>query len=172
MPIQIEHLTHTYMPGSPFSAVALRDISLTIEDGELIGLLGRLLGAFAHGIQLVVHPQQGGLSVQHLLLHFLVGLAGRIYAVLFHGGQRLLALLDHGILRGDLLLQQLAFLLHVGLFVPGSLQLLFVQLQGSVQRFHALLRLVHPALKLRYPGYAHFYTCVGQFSSPRLMPCI
>ncbi len=40
MPIQIEHLTHTYMPGSPFSAVALRDISLTIEDGELIGLLG------------------------------------------------------------------------------------------------------------------------------------
>lgn len=40
MPIQIEHLTHTYMPGSPFSAVALRDISLTIGDGELIGLLG------------------------------------------------------------------------------------------------------------------------------------
>ena len=40
MPIQIEHLTHTYMPGSPFSAVALRDICLTIEDGELIGLLG------------------------------------------------------------------------------------------------------------------------------------
>ncbi|MBE5801273.1 MAG: energy-coupling factor transporter ATPase [Clostridiales bacterium] len=40
MPIQIEHLTHTYMPGSPFSAVALNDISLTIEDGELIGLLG------------------------------------------------------------------------------------------------------------------------------------
>ncbi len=40
MPIQIEHLTHTYMPGSPFSAVALRDITLTIGDGELIGLLG------------------------------------------------------------------------------------------------------------------------------------
>lgn len=40
MPIQIEHLTHTYMPGSPFSAVALEDVSLTIEDGELIGLLG------------------------------------------------------------------------------------------------------------------------------------
>ncbi len=40
MPIQIEHLTHTYMPGSPFSAVALKDICLTIEDGELIGLLG------------------------------------------------------------------------------------------------------------------------------------
>ncbi|MEG2316132.1 MAG: energy-coupling factor transporter ATPase [Clostridia bacterium] len=40
MPIQVEHLTHTYMPGSPFAAVALHDVSLTIADGELIGLLG------------------------------------------------------------------------------------------------------------------------------------
>lgn len=40
MPIQIEHLTHTYMPGSPFASVALKDVNLTIEDGELIGLLG------------------------------------------------------------------------------------------------------------------------------------
>lgn len=40
MPIQIEHLTHTYMPGSPFAAVAINDVNLTIEDGELIGLLG------------------------------------------------------------------------------------------------------------------------------------
>ena len=40
MPIQVEHLTHTYMPGSPFSSVALNDVSLRIEDGELIGLLG------------------------------------------------------------------------------------------------------------------------------------
>lgn len=40
MPIQVEHLTHTYMPGSPFASVALHDVSLTIEDGELIGLLG------------------------------------------------------------------------------------------------------------------------------------
>ncbi len=40
MPITIEHLTHTYMPGSPFAAVALHDVNLTIEDGELIGLLG------------------------------------------------------------------------------------------------------------------------------------
>jgi len=40
MPIQIEHLTHAYMPDSPFSAVALEDVCLTIEDGEFIGLLG------------------------------------------------------------------------------------------------------------------------------------
>lgn len=40
MSIQIQHLTHTYMPDSPFTSVALHDVSLTIEDGEFIGLLG------------------------------------------------------------------------------------------------------------------------------------
>ena len=40
MPIQIEHLTHAYMPDSPFTAIALEDVNLTIEDGEFIGLLG------------------------------------------------------------------------------------------------------------------------------------
>ena len=40
MPIQVEHLTHTYLPGSPFSATAIHDLTLTIEDGEFIGILG------------------------------------------------------------------------------------------------------------------------------------
>ncbi len=40
MPIQIENLTHTYMPGSPFSATAIRDVSLTIADGEFLGVIG------------------------------------------------------------------------------------------------------------------------------------
>ncbi len=40
MPIQVENLSHTYMPGSPFSAVAIHHLSLTIEDGEFIGILG------------------------------------------------------------------------------------------------------------------------------------
>ena len=40
MPIQIEHLTHTYLQGSPFSATAIHDLNLTIEDGEFIGVLG------------------------------------------------------------------------------------------------------------------------------------
>ena len=40
MPIQVENLSHTYMPGSPFSSVAIHHLSLTIEDGEFIGILG------------------------------------------------------------------------------------------------------------------------------------
>ncbi len=40
MPIQVEHLSHTYMPGSPFTAVAVHDVSLEIADGEFIAVLG------------------------------------------------------------------------------------------------------------------------------------
>ena len=40
MPIQIEHLSHTYLPGSPFSSVAIHDVTLDIQDGEFIGILG------------------------------------------------------------------------------------------------------------------------------------
>ncbi len=40
MAIQVEHLTHTYLPGSPFSATAIHDLTLTIGDGEFVGVLG------------------------------------------------------------------------------------------------------------------------------------
>lgn len=40
MPIVIEHLNYVYMSGGPFETHALRDVSLTINDGEFIGLIG------------------------------------------------------------------------------------------------------------------------------------
>lgn len=40
MPIVLEKLTHIYMPGTPFEKIALKDISLKIEDGEFIGIIG------------------------------------------------------------------------------------------------------------------------------------
>ncbi len=40
MPITLEHLSHTYQEGSPFQATALHDIDLTIQDGELLALIG------------------------------------------------------------------------------------------------------------------------------------
>lgn len=40
MPLEIRHLEHTYSAGSPFEFKALKDINLTIEDGEFIGLIG------------------------------------------------------------------------------------------------------------------------------------
>ena len=40
MPIVLEKLTHTYMPGSVMQATAVQDVSLTIEDGEFLGIIG------------------------------------------------------------------------------------------------------------------------------------
>ena len=40
MSIVIEHLNYVYMQGGPYETGALNDVSLTINDGEFIGLIG------------------------------------------------------------------------------------------------------------------------------------
>ena len=40
MSIVIEHLNYVYMQGGPYETKALDDVSLTIHDGEFIGLIG------------------------------------------------------------------------------------------------------------------------------------
>lgn len=40
MPIEVKHLNHTYMQGTPFEAHALKDVNLTVHDGEFIGIIG------------------------------------------------------------------------------------------------------------------------------------
>ena len=40
MSIEIRHLTHCYAEGSALKTVALDDISMTIEDGEFLGIIG------------------------------------------------------------------------------------------------------------------------------------
>ena len=40
MPIEIENLSYIYMQGTPFEKTALKDINLTINDGEFIGIIG------------------------------------------------------------------------------------------------------------------------------------
>jgi energy-coupling factor transport system ATP-binding protein len=40
MSIKIERLTHVYMPNSPFEKKALDDVSLSIEEGEFVALIG------------------------------------------------------------------------------------------------------------------------------------
>ena len=40
MSIVVENLTYVYMPGTPFERAALRDISLRIDDGEFVGIIG------------------------------------------------------------------------------------------------------------------------------------
>lgn len=40
MPIAIENLSYTYLPGTPFESSAVSDVSLHIEDGEYLGVIG------------------------------------------------------------------------------------------------------------------------------------
>ena len=40
MSIEIRNLTHCYSEGSALRTVALDDISMTIEDGEFLGIIG------------------------------------------------------------------------------------------------------------------------------------
>ena len=38
--IDVKHLTHVYLPGTPFEAKALSDVSLSICSGEFVGIIG------------------------------------------------------------------------------------------------------------------------------------
>ena len=40
MRIRAEHLSYTYNAASPFASRALKDISLTVEEGEFFGIIG------------------------------------------------------------------------------------------------------------------------------------
>ena len=40
MRIEVKHLSYTYHSSAPFSAYALQDINLTIEEGEFFGIIG------------------------------------------------------------------------------------------------------------------------------------
>ena len=69
MPIQVEHLTHTYLPGSPFSATAIHDLNLTSEDGEFIGVLGHTGSGkttFVQHLNGLLKPTEGRVVVDGL----------------------------------------------------------------------------------------------------------
>ena len=40
MVITIEHLTHIYGAGTPFEKKAVDDVSLTLDSGQIIGVIG------------------------------------------------------------------------------------------------------------------------------------
>ncbi len=40
MRITLDHVTHTYQPDSPFQATAIKDVTLTVEPGDFLALIG------------------------------------------------------------------------------------------------------------------------------------
>ena len=40
MPVEVKSLSHIYMEGTPFEAKALSEVSMSVQDGEFIGIIG------------------------------------------------------------------------------------------------------------------------------------
>jgi energy-coupling factor transport system ATP-binding protein len=58
MSISVNHVTFTYSPGTVFETTALKDITLTIEDGEYVGIMGKTGCGKSTLIQLMVGLMQ------------------------------------------------------------------------------------------------------------------
>jgi len=66
MPIELENLKFTYMPGTQFEVIAVDGISLKIEDGEFLGVIGETGSGKSTLIQLIaglIKPASGIVSI-------------------------------------------------------------------------------------------------------------
>ena len=62
MQVTLDHVTHTYQPGSPFQATAIRDVNLTIRSGEFVALIGHTgsgKSTLAQHINGLLRPTEG-----------------------------------------------------------------------------------------------------------------
>jgi energy-coupling factor transport system ATP-binding protein len=66
VPVEIRHLSHVYMKGTPFETKAIDDISLTIADGEFLGVIGHTGSGkstlIAH-LNALIRPEEGQVLV-------------------------------------------------------------------------------------------------------------
>ena len=62
MPIAVENVSYTYLPGTPFEHQALKNVSFTIEDGEFVGIIGHTGSGKSTLIQIIssLIPQTAG----------------------------------------------------------------------------------------------------------------
>ena len=62
MPIKVENLSYIYNPGTPFETRALDKVSLTIEDGEFVGIIGHTgsgKSTFVQHLNALMLPTEG-----------------------------------------------------------------------------------------------------------------
>lgn len=62
MPIILENVSYTYAPKTPFEHTALRNVSLKIEDGEFVGIMGKTGCGKSTLLQIIdglISPNQG-----------------------------------------------------------------------------------------------------------------
>ena len=66
MPLSVKNLTYIYNPGTPFESKALDDITLTIEDGEFVGIIGHTgsgKSTFIQHLNALIKPTSGSVFV-------------------------------------------------------------------------------------------------------------
>ena len=66
MPIVVEKLNHAYMEGSTLAHDALKDVTLTIGDGEFLGLIGHTgsgKSTFVQHLNGLLQPTSGSVTV-------------------------------------------------------------------------------------------------------------
>ena len=69
MSIEIKNLTHIYMPGTPFEKKALDDVSVSIGNGEFVGLIGHTgsgKSTLAMHLNGLLKPTSGSVTVDGL----------------------------------------------------------------------------------------------------------
>ena len=67
MPLSVNSLNYFYMTGTPFEVQALKDVSLTITDGEFVGVIGHTGCGKSTLIQLMaglLKPASGTVEVE------------------------------------------------------------------------------------------------------------
>ena len=66
MSIILDNITYTYGAGTPFEKTALKDISVTIENGEFLGIIGHTgsgKSTFVQHLNGLLHPTTGKVIV-------------------------------------------------------------------------------------------------------------
>ena len=66
MPIVLDHIQYVYGQGTPFEKVALDGVSLTIHEGEFVGIIGHTgsgKSTFVQHLNGLLHPTSGTVSV-------------------------------------------------------------------------------------------------------------
>lgn len=72
MPIVVNNLSFTYMPKTPFEKLALDDISLTIEDNQILGIIGSTgsgKSTFIQHLNGLLKMQKGLITVDDISLN-------------------------------------------------------------------------------------------------------
>lgn len=72
MPISLEHVSFTYMKGTPFEKTALHDVNLQIEKGEIVAVIGHTgsgKSTLVQHLSGLLHPQKGSVCVDGVNLN-------------------------------------------------------------------------------------------------------